>query len=152
MLLNGYNVLAPTMYMPRCARVIKLFSNVLLLLECPVVVTATAVAPLNTIPYVAVVLVAEFRPPVIIQFFTVLFVAPSKPVADIEPKRTQVVPVVAFSAVTKLKLRAPAVAISSPSMVTLSAPLNSIMPRLVNGVAAELIVQLPPTGIIETLV
>ena len=38
------------------------------------------------------------------------------------------------------------------SMVTLSAPANSITPLFADGEAAELIVQLPPEGLIVTLV
>ncbi|MCY1538197.1 hypothetical protein D9M68_737250 [compost metagenome] len=88
-------------------------------------------------------LVALLRDPVMIQFFTVMLSAPSVPVVELDDRRIQAMPAVDEVAATILMFCVPAVNGSSPSMVTLSAPANSMIPLLVTADALELMVTLP---------
>ena len=99
-----------------------------------------------------VVEVAALLDPINIQFFNVLLSAPSVPVVLLDENRTQAIPVEVLVTDWIVRFCVPDVPGSSPSMVTLSAPLSSIIPLLAVGAAAELIVQLPPLGLIEMLV
>ena len=96
----------------------------------------------RTMPYVEEVLVADVLLPVIIQFFTITLSAPSVPVVLLDESLIAAfeVEVVATRIV---KFLVPLVEGSSPSIVTLSAPCNSIIPLEAVGVAAELIVTFP---------
>ncbi|MFN5458851.1 MAG: hypothetical protein ACK5AY_03005, partial [Bacteroidota bacterium] len=64
--------------------------------------------------------------------------APSAPTVEFELNLTQVTPVFVEVAACIVRFLAPAVAGSSPSIVTLSAPDSSIMPLFAVGRAAEL--------------
>ena len=76
----------------------------------------------------------------------VLLSAPSNPVVELELTLITAEIVAAVVAKPIVRFLEPAVARSSPSIVTLSAPANSTMARL--AVAVPLIVQLPPLGFI----